>query len=133
MHAYRTVQGGRVIRNKKYDGTKPNEAQAHLTATWARIRAALARRSVGIYGFRIAEPNHDGTPHWHCLVFHRPGDAEMLRSTISKYALAVDGDEPGARKHRVDFKPMDAAKGTAAGYIAKYVAKTSTDFDLRKT
>ncbi|MFM0642085.1 replication endonuclease [Paraburkholderia metrosideri] len=132
MHAYRTVQGGRVIRNKKYDGTKPNEAQAHLTTTWARIRASLGRRSVGIYGFRIAEPNHDGTPHWHCLVFHRPGDAEMLRSTISKYALAVDGDEPGARKHRVDFKPMDAAKGTAAGYIAKYVAKNIDGYRLEK-
>ncbi|WP_438392342.1 replication endonuclease [Caballeronia sp. DA-9] len=132
MHAYRTVAGRRVVRNKKYDGTKPNEAQAYLSSTWARIRASLARQSVRIYGFRIAEPNHDGTPHWHCLVFHKKGEAAMLRSTISKYALAVDGDEPGAHKHRVDYKPMDASKGTAAGYIAKYVAKNIDGYRLEK-
>jgi hypothetical protein len=132
MHAHRTVSGGRVIRNKKYVHTKPDEAQAYLTRTWARIRAALARRGVVVYGFRIAEPNHDGTPHWHCLMFVRPQDMAALKSTVYRYALAVDGDEAGARKHRVDWKPMDPAKGTAAGYIAKYVAKNIDGHRLEK-
>jgi hypothetical protein len=132
MHAYRTVAGGKVARNRHYDGTKPNEAQAYHTKTWARIRAALARRGVSIYGFRIAEPNHDGTPHWHCLIFCKPGAMDVLKSTVYRYALAVDGMEPGARKHRVDWKPMDPAKGTAAGYIAKYVAKNIDGHRLEK-
>jgi hypothetical protein len=132
MHAQKVVAGGRVVRNRHYDGTKPNEAQAHHTKTWARIRAALARRGVSIYGFRIAEPNHDGTPHWHCLIFCRPCDMDILKSTVYRYALAVDGMEPGARKHRVDWKPMDPAKGTAAGYIAKYVAKNIDGYRLEK-
>jgi hypothetical protein len=131
MHAFKTVQG-RAVRNRKYDGTKPNEAQAHHTKTWARIRAALARRGVRIYGFRIAEPNHDGTPHWHVLVFCKPDEMAILKSTVYRYALAVDGDEAGARKHRVDWKPMDPAKGTAAGYIAKYVAKNIDGHRLEK-
>jgi hypothetical protein len=131
MHAFKTVQG-RPVRNRKYDGTKPNEAQAHHTKTWARIRAALARRGVRIYGFRIAEPNHDGTPHWHVLVFCKPDEMAILKSTVYRYALAVDGDEAGARKHRVDWKPMDPAKGTAAGYIAKYVAKNIDGHRLEK-
>lgn len=132
MHAHRTVSGGRVVRNKKYIHTKPDEAQAYHTRTWARIRAALARRGVRVYGFRIAEPNHDGTPHWHVLVFGRPEDMAILKSTVYRYALEVDGDEAGARKHRVDWKPMDPAKGTAAGYIAKYVAKNIDGHRLEK-
>ncbi|MDR5739502.1 replication endonuclease [Caballeronia sp. LZ016] len=131
MHRYKTIQG-RPVLNRKYDQTKPNEAQAHHTKTWARIRAALARRGVSIYGFRIAEPNHDGTPHWHVLVFCRPEHMAVLKSTVYRYALAVDGDEAGARKHRVDWKPMDPAKGTAAGYIAKYVAKNIDGYKLEK-
>ncbi|HEY0877140.1 MAG TPA: replication endonuclease [Zeimonas sp.] len=109
--------------NKAYDGTSPREAQRHLSRTWARIRAALARHGVKLYGVRIAEPHHDGCPHWHMLVF-LPGEArELVRETIARYALAVDGDEPGAREYRVKFEAIDPAKGSAAGYVAKYVAK----------
>lgn len=132
MHAYKTVQGNRTVRNRHYDHTLPNEAQVYHVKTWARIRAALARRGVSVYGFRIAEPNHDGTPHWHMLLFCRPEQMDVLKSTIHRYALAVDGNEPGARKHRVDWKPMDPAKGTAAGYIAKYVAKNIDGYRLEK-
>jgi hypothetical protein len=132
MHAYRVVAGGKVARNRKYDGTKPNEAQAYHREVWALIRSALDRRNVGIYGFRIVEPNHDGTPHWHCLFFTEPANMETLKRVVHKYALATDGNEPGARKHRVDWKPMDPAKGTAAGYIAKYVAKNIDGHRLEK-
>jgi hypothetical protein len=69
MHKWRTVQGGRVVENRKYDGTLPDAAQAHLGAVGARMRTKLARHGVTLYGFRIVEPNHDGTPHWHWLVF----------------------------------------------------------------
>jgi hypothetical protein len=131
MHAYRTVYG-KPVRNRKYDGTRPDQAQKYLTATWALIRAALARRGVKLYGFRIAEPQHDATPHWHLLTFLPAEHMDVLRSVVTHYALRVDGDEPGAAKHRVDFKPMDPAKGTAAGYIAKYVAKNIDGFRLEK-
>lgn len=140
MHKWRTSKGG-VFENPKYDGTLPNEAQGHLARVWARIRAALARRGINQYGFRIAEPNHDGTPHWHILVFLEPryrGDdsrdaVRRFCAVVRRYALGkgMDRTERGAKAHRVDFKPIEAGKGTAAGYIAKYVAKNIDGFALQ--
>jgi hypothetical protein len=123
MHKWRTVAKGRVMENPKYDGTTPREAQSYLATVWARIRASLKRQGVGIYGFRIAEPNHDGTPHWHLLVFHVAGHFQTLRDTVRRYALEDSPSERGADRHRVDFKAIDWTRGSAAGYIAKYVAK----------
>ena len=133
MHKW-TTAGKRkgVFENRRYQGTTPREAQKYLAKVWARIRAALKHRSIGIYGFRIAEPNHDGTPHWHMLVFLPPEHEAKLRELVLRYALAEAPDEPGALQHRVDFKAIDAGKGTAAGYIAKYVAKNIDGFSLQE-
>jgi len=122
MHKWRQV-GQAVIENPKYDNTNPRQAQAYLSRVWARIRASLNRQKIGVYGFRIAEPQHDGTPHWHFLIFHAAQALDKLKNTVLKYALADSGTEPGALVHRVDFRQIDPAKGSAAGYIAKYVAK----------
>lgn len=131
MHKFSTARkGGGVFLNPSYDGTTPIEAQRYLAKVWARIRAALARRGISLYGFRIAEPNHDGTPHWHLLVFHDPRNVETIRSVILKQALKDSPDEPGAHTHRVDFKPIDRGIGSAAGYIAKYVAKNIDGYKL---
>ena len=132
MHKWATVKGAdnRVFENKRYDGTLPGQAQTYLATVWSRIRAKLARQGIRLYGFRIAEPNHDGTPHWHLLVFAPPEQLADLQATVWKYALQDSPNEPGASKHRVDFKPIDAGKGTAAGYIAKYVAKNIDGFKL---
>lgn len=132
MHKWRTVKGGAVIENPRYDGTTPREAQAYLATVWARIRAALKRRGVGLYGFRIAEPNHDGTPHWHLLTFHEAAHLETLQTIVRAYALKDSPDEPGAQRHRADFKPIDWERGTAAGYIAKYVAKNIDGYGIEK-
>lgn len=132
MHRWRTVAGGRVQENPRYDGTTPREAQAYLAKVWARIRAALKRKGLGVYGFRIAEPNHDGTPHWHLLVFHREEALQDIQAVIWRYALQDSPNEPGAHKHRVDFKPIDWNRGTAAGYIAKYVAKNIDGYKVDK-
>ncbi len=132
MHKWRTVAGGRVIENPRYDGTTPREAQRHLSTVWARIRASLKRQETGIYGFRIAEPNHDGTPHWHLLVFHGSGLHRRLADTVRRYALQDSANEPGASVHRVDIKKIDWSRGTAAGYIAKYVAKNIDGYRVER-
>lgn len=117
------TEGFKVVDNPKYQGATPREAQTYLTTTWARIRAKLQRLGARVYGFRITEAHHDGCPHWHLLLFMHRAYVEIVRAVIRDYALREDGHEPGAQKNRVDFKAIDPAKGTAAGYIAKYVSK----------
>lgn len=125
-----TTRDGRVYPNPKYDGSTPNDAQKYLSAAWARCRAAAAREGLAWYGFRIAEPQHDGTPHWHCLLFVTnvagdvQGASDALRMLVRRYFLEADcPDEPGAQEHRVDFEWINPAKGSAVGYVIKYVSK----------
>ncbi|OZA31069.1 MAG: hypothetical protein B7X93_01060 [Hydrogenophilales bacterium 17-61-9] len=116
--------------NPKYDGTTPKEAQAYLAHMWACIRLALKHRGIGAYGIRIAEPQHDGTPHWHLLLFVQPDQIDTLVALYKEYALQTDGDEPGAQKHRFTAEAIDYNKGSAVGYIAKYISKNIDGFAL---
>ncbi|MES9933550.1 MAG: replication endonuclease [Candidatus Sedimenticola sp. PURPLELP] len=129
MHSH-TIKNHKVIENKKYDGTTPREAQAYLSSVWARIRASLSRLDTRLYGFRVAEPNHDGCPHWHFLVFLPEAEREVVRTVFLRYGLEDSTNEAGALEHRVTFKAIDRTKGTAAGYIAKYIAKNIDGFAL---
>lgn len=181
MHAYRSKPGSRwaVEENPKHDGTAPDEAQAYLSRQWARFRPAAERAGLELYGFRIAEPNHDGTPHWHLMLFFpelgegidavevdavgrdavggkrrgaRPGAKEQLRESwgggvsgpgsasagvlvrlLRRYFLHADSSgEVGADKHRVKVERIDWTRGSAAGYLAKYVAKNIDGYKVEK-
>lgn len=144
MHRRRTVGQFGTEDNPSWDGTKPGEAQAYLVKQWKRFRSACDRWGVELYGFRIAEPHHDATPHWHALLFMpavvgqgrnkrnkwrgRPVAmrlaARLLRWHFLRYAgTAKDRTEKGAKKHRVKVERIDWSKGSAAAYVAKYVSK----------
>lgn len=109
--------------NPKWAGYMPDDAQRYLNKLWQRIRAQLQRKNIQPYGFRVVEPQHDGTPHWHCLLFVKPDHVKLLESIIRQYALEEDGDESGALENRCDVKLIDPAKGSATGYILKYIVK----------
>lgn len=117
-------------RNPKWDGSTPYEAQQYLNDMWALIRADLNRKDIKLYGFRIAEPQHDGTPHWHMLIFLEQHQANEFKNVIEHYALREDGDEAGAKENRCDFKDIDYSRGSATGYIAKYVSKNVNGANL---
>ncbi len=109
--------------NDKYDGTTPKQAQTYLASQWAKARSQLDKLDIEYFGFRVVEPHHDGTPHWHLLVFMKSEQQEQLCSTIKHYALEIDGDEKGAKKYRFKVEPICKSKGSAVGYIAKYISK----------
>jgi hypothetical protein len=120
MHARLAHSGA---PNPKYDNTDPAAAHAYLNRVWARARAHLSRQRLRPYGFRIAEPQHDGTPHWHFLLYTPRRTAEILIETIRSYALAEDETEDGAAEHRVVVTEIDRNRGSGTAYVAKYVAK----------
>ena len=109
--------------NPKFDGTTPNDANQYLCRLWERARAELHRRNITPYGFRVAEPHHDGTPHWHLLLFVQPEHEEQLISILYHYSLQDSPNEKGAKERRMTVKKIDPEKGSAAGYIAKYISK----------
>jgi hypothetical protein len=120
---YHAVLAKSGTPNPNYNDATPRDAQAYLMGVWACIRSALHRYGIKPYGFRIAEPHHDGCPHWHLLLFVPKHKARRLQQVMSAYALAEDGEEPGAKRNRIKIVRIEASKGTAAGYIAKYVGK----------
>jgi hypothetical protein len=131
FHRFRLVNEGKVaVDNPAYDPSEtPRTGQLHLTKIWSHIRADLARQGIGVYGFRIAEPQHDGTPHWHLLLFCEGGNEGAVRTTLAKHALKDSPNELGAREHRCVIKSIDRHR-SAAGYVAKYVAKNIDGRDV---
>jgi Bacteriophage replication gene A protein (GPA) len=130
MHSMRIGTDGKPEVNPSYDGTTPRQAQQYLSHNWALTRAALARHKTKLYGIRVAEPHHDGTPHWHMLLFMPEApdtpdglSAHAVLDCIKAYALRDSPDEPGADRRRVDFVRIQPDEGSAAGYIAKYLSK----------
>ena len=109
--------------NPKWQGLMPDKANEYLNHQWQKTRAELKRQDINPYGFRVVEPQHDGTPHWHMLFFVEADKLKALQTIVRHYALEVDGDEKGAAENRCDFKEIDPSKGSATGYILKYIVK----------
>jgi len=128
MHARSSKTGQ---KNPKYEeAITPRQAQTYLNGIWKCIRSKLHRRGLHVYGFRVTEPQHDGTPHWHLLFFMPQENVKEVGSIIRDYAMHEDGNEPGAAKHRYKEERIDRSKGTAVSYIAKYISKNIDGFGL---
>ena len=118
------------IPNPKYGGFTPSDTQQYFNAVFSRIRAKLNRLNIQPYGFRVVEPHHDGTPHWHILFFMKPEEADTVTETIEYYGLQEGGNESGAKEYRIKAEIIDPEKGSATGYIAKYIAKNIDGQDV---
>ncbi|RQM71284.1 replication endonuclease [Aeromonas hydrophila] len=112
-----------------------------LGGGWDRYRQVLANTPrpfadpIDYFGFRVVEPHHDGTPHWHLLIWVKPEHQHRLIGILQRYALSHDKGDLERKRHpeskkpysditpRFDWKVMDKEKGGAVGYIVKYIAK----------
>lgn len=123
-----SAKGGRV--NPKFDpSTSPRKAQAWMQSAWTKARAAFGRLYCNVYGLRVAEPHHDGCPHWHLCLF--ASDTASVEAIIKRY-WSVDA-EAGAATNRVKIKALDSSKGSAAGYCVKYLSKALTGARINST
>ncbi|MCW2573567.1 MAG: replication endonuclease [Frankiales bacterium] len=125
MHARLASSGD---ANPAYDGTSPARAQQYLSRhVWNAANRCLQhagiRPGVDYFGVRVVEPHHDATPHWHLLTFVREECEKQFIAALRAYALADSADERGAAERRFTVQRIDPAKGSAAGYVAKYVSK----------
>lgn len=129
MHASVT-NNNKAFNNPNYDGTTPAQAQKYLTLIWSRMRAQFNRQGIKPYGFRVAEPHHDATPHWHVLLYGNAIQLEALEQIVRNYALEDSPNEPGAQKHRVTAVRIDRSKGSGVSYLSKYISKSIDGYGL---
>lgn len=123
---HNSYQKGGFIEH--WNSSSPKQAQDYLNKTWQRMRAKLGRDDIRWFGVRVAEPHHDGTPHWHLLIWVLPEQVEKVKEIFIDYATQEDKHElmkSGKFDYsaRCDVQEIDPELGTATGYIAKYISK----------
>lgn len=125
------------VKNENFDQLSPRDAQKYLVNLWAKIQAKFSREGIKPYGFRVAEPHHDGTPHWHFLLFIEPDKTEDVISIFRKWALKDSPNEKGAHKHRfkaerikTGVNPETGREYSATGYLIKYICKNVDGFGI---
>lgn len=116
-------------RNEKFNGSTPRDAAAYLNRVWARIRGALDKEEIKIYGFRVAEPHHDATPHWHGLFFLEKRHVRRFRQIVAMHGCRQDPEELGLRYFPSNAAIRERAKEIQARqkrYAARGGAKART-------
>ena len=106
-----------------WDRSDPRQVQNYLCQLWRKATRKADREGLRYCGLRTAEPHHDGTPHWHVLVFAPAADLARFVAIVRAYALADAPDEPGAAEHRFGVEHIDSSKGSALAYVSKYIGK----------
>lgn len=122
------LDGGGI--NPKFNRATVRDGQLQLRLLWSQFRARAAKEEIFYYGMRVAEPHHDGTPHWHMVLYSLESDRQRLRELLREYWLSEDGSEHGAAKHRITVMECNRSVGSAAGYLAKYIAKNIDGFEV---
>lgn len=110
----------------------PTKAHDHLMGVWANFRKSMDKLKIKFYGMRIVEPHHDATPHHHMLIFSLPEHTQIIVSELHRLSLFVDPDEKGANQYRFDVEYIDPKKGSAIGYVAKYISKSVDGAHIEK-
>lgn len=107
------------------DAGCPSTQDAHdyMTAMFADFRKALDKAEIKVYGLRVVEPHADGCPHWHLLLFMEKRHEKTVTKLFRAAAMKDTPNEPGAKKYRFTSKAIDWEKGSAVGYVAKYLSK----------
>ncbi|PPE64780.1 replication protein [Pectobacterium brasiliense] len=116
--------------NSRCTNINPRAGQEKLSQIWRNVHRKFARDDIFSAGFRMVEPNHDGTPHWHVLIWFRPEQAQSgLKILQDRYCREDNHSIAHDTTIRFKFLPIDPQRG-AAGYCAAYVSKNVDGFGL---
>ncbi|MBC8674256.1 replication endonuclease [Aeromonas hydrophila] len=106
-------------------------AQAWLVSQWNNIRKRADEAGIKPYGFRFAEPHHDGTPHWHAVFFMSLKDTKAYLKICREQMLADSGNEPGANSTGSRSCSSTLAR-LGLWLLLKYVAKNIDGYAVGK-
>lgn len=112
--------------SKKWNGCTIKEAHQNIMEQWKLARAWFKKLEIDWFGLRVAEPHKDGTPHAHMFLYVHPSQKQQLIEICETIARNEDADElvtPEIEEKRFLAKEGDPSKGTATGYIIKYICK----------
>ncbi|XTZ36736.1 replication endonuclease [Salmonella enterica] len=111
--------------NPKWNGATIRDSSDYLVNTFfAAVRKKLNRDGLRWYGIRTVEPHHDGTVHWHMMVFAHPEEIDSIVTTARDIAIQEDRHELGNDiTPRFKAEYVDGSKGTPTSYIATYIGK----------
>lgn len=121
---FHSVSNGQV--NQAWvDAGRPTTRDAHnyMTGMFEDFRKSLDKAEIKVYGLRVVEPHADGCPHWHVLFFMEERHRKTVTRLFRKSAMADTPNEAGAKKYRFKSEAIDWEKGSAVGYVAKYLSK----------
>ncbi|HCB9545217.1 TPA: replication endonuclease, partial [Escherichia coli] len=111
--------------NPKWNGATMRDSSDYLVNTFfAAVRKKLNRDGLRWYGIRTVEPHHDGTVHWHMMVFAHPEEIDSIVAITRDIAIQEDRHELGNDiTPRFKAEYVDGSKGTPTSYIATYIGK----------
>lgn len=119
--------------NKKYqDGLSAKDGQDYFNEIWKLARARFSKQDLKPYGFRVVEPHHDGCPHWHMMLFMPKGQIAQVRKIMKELCMRDTPEEVKTISTRFKAVYINPAKGSAAGYIAKYITKSVNGADIKE-
>nr|WP_284603826.1 replication endonuclease [Dickeya dadantii] len=102
-HPTRTRGHERVLVNTGWmpDCPSPKMTQHYLVKLWGKIRTALKDRKLHIYGLRVVEPHHDGTPHWHIMLYCERAQRQAIVEILRRYAQPGESERTVAHNRRL--------------------------------
>lgn len=111
--------------NPRWDGSTIRDSSDYLVNVFfAGVRKKLNRKKLRWYGVRVAEPHHDGTVHWHMMIFAHPAEREEIVDIVREFAIREDRAELGDDiTPRFKSELITKEKGTPTSYIATYIGK----------
>jgi len=95
-----------------WDGSTPADGHKKLQHCWRAWQRSFGKTM----SIRVEEQHKDGCPHWHALVWIKPGEENKLIGGIQD----AFGKPPATEVVKIDL-----TKGSAATYVMKYVLKST--------